>query len=224
MLQTLAVCASFLAASNVCAEMLELPRLRDNKSLIFTYLAAPLIDRQFPPTWSLPYNRSFTVIEVGVRMGPDQDRLAEVAGYIVTARLQELGVSDQLGVVIAHEERPTSWPLGTISCDVLKLTFAIAVTRAESNSEQAAALATTLFATQDATDGVGNCAEPATLQPEVMTTWPRASMVGNVTDEGIFAQAQREVANLIDQEIVRKIIWTNETARTTVESWLKVPN
>lgn len=217
----LAVTFSFAAR----AEDDAVPPLRSKKPLFFVYLGSVLIDREVPAISSLPANRPFKAIHFAVRGLPQEHELAEFAQRVMGLRLEELGITGQLHVLIEPGPGidPPYLPAGVTSCDTLwaSLVFGAAV------GENATALTATLFGAQDSpkkADDFSECLDHGAAAPQVLASWPRTILVQGAGGDAILREARRQIVELIDAEIVSKIVNTNHVAKTMVESWSRSAN
>lgn len=207
------------------AEENAIPPLRDKRQLLFWYLAQPLIDGEPSPIESLPGDRPFKAVRFNVLGFEEEDQLAAFAQTVLRSRLQELGVADRLHILMpVNPGTEGPWPTGVLSCDILRVTVVFRTARDKIDSEDVAALTAAFFGTQESVEndsGTSRCLNRNIAPPQVLDSLPRTILIRRANDDAILEQAKSQIVELIDQQIVLKIITTNATAKATVEAWSK---
>jgi hypothetical protein len=227
---TIAVGASALAAS---AE--ELPPLRENKQkldALFSNLQISHVRPNFP---TAPSDISFKAISIDVGglaelaqfglidQSADSPALSNFVRSAVEARLQELGISEQIKI----QMRPEPPRQRTADCDVLRVMFFFRASEIEFDGQKVVAVVINLLSWQGAvmpqSNGTSEClgdrAPPWTGIDGTHAFLPRF----HDRDDAL-AKSKQALLSLIDGPILFRIVATNATARRSVMSWLKGSN
>ena len=204
----------------------EVPTLRSQKLLYFVYLGSVLIDGEFLPVSSLPVNRPFKAIRFAVRGLPQEHELAKFAQHVMWLRLEELGIAGQIGVLIEPGPPnidPPSLPAGVTECNTIWASFVFRT----ASGKDSAALSAILFGTQDSPANAGDpseCLDRGVAPPQVLASWPRTILIQDDDSDTILRAARRQIVELIDAEIVSKVVNISPAARATIESWSESAN
>jgi hypothetical protein len=209
------------AAQRTAASDEDIPPLRSKEKLqMLGWLTSPVVDFEPPPISSIPSNRPFKAIGFEVRnAAPD---MAEFARHAMEVRLGELGIAGQVHVI--HPPNPGtagSQPAGVSHCDVLRVTFVFDGAVRDVRGQAVSATAVDMIATQpvseEGADGEWRCREVAPVDQWTLQVGPRVAVVPESSD--VFKLQRELMLSLIDTQIVRKILLSNETAKETFRSW-----
>ncbi len=220
MLVALLVLAVVVALRAVASDE-DIPPLRSKEKLsALVWLTSPIVDFEPPPISSIPRNLPFEAIGFEVRnANPDT---AEFARRAMEVRLMELGVAEQIHVI--HPPNPGtegSPPPGVSHCDVLRVTFVFGGAAQDVGGQNVSAIAVDMVATQpvseEGTDGEWRCRAVAPVDQWTLQVGPRVAVM---PDSSELVKLQRQLMlDLIDTQIVPKILSSNKTANETFRSW-----
>jgi hypothetical protein len=134
-------------------------------------------------------------------------------------RLNELGVSGEIGVSIAPLDGLRNMP-----CDTLRLGFSFSAFEVATDSSQAVAVVINLISWQGAfierSDGSQEC------MIKRAPTWAQLDntklfLVDRGNGDELMTEAKRAIRELIDYSVLRRIARSNKNAMDKIESWMR---
>ena len=200
----------------------DIPPLRTKEKVnSLVWLTSPIVDFELPPISSIPRNHPFKAIGLKVRGAPAADELAKFARRAMQARLEELGVAEQIHVI--HPPNPGTDgqpPAGFSPCDVLRVTFVFNGAPQVTEVQGVIAIAADMLATQQASD----CAIINHRSAWALQAGPRAAVVPSQDEQATLEHSQKLILRFIDADLVLKVLSSNHTAAETLRSWAKEIN
>lgn len=233
----LTLCLALSSLPTAQADEPPLQALRADKSALFWYGSRELIDFEQLPVSDLPRGHPFRTIGLNV-IGPDaldwaalvraEDRsesLSEFARRAMQARLDELGASPAIRVAVPYDSSADiDAPAGVTPCDLLSATIVFRLQDETIDNLRISALTISFMATQQiatSEGGTPRCPAKRDRQQWTYVAGPRVVLLREADAELLHALGRDEVLRLIDFEIVPRVLDTNATARSAVESWIR---
>lgn len=207
----------------------EVPPLRHKERMRGVFIS--LMDTMIAPVpyfSSIPINRPFTAIGLAVRgrSSPDAEVLAEYARRAMAVRLEELGVSEQIQIILSLDAGSPGFPPVDIPyCDMLSVTFSFNAGAHDVDDRHVFVIAADMVAMQPASEerapGDWHCLKDIPAPDGMMQVGPRVAVVPGEDERAAIQQSQALILSFIDSQIVPRIVRTNKTATETFKSWAR---
>jgi hypothetical protein len=229
------ILAGAAVSCTVSAYAQELPPLRENRQKLNNIISALRADaeiRFITPGWDLriPFDSMVVAVLPPVRLAnwelmdavADTQALADYMKTTIETRLAELGVSDEIALhmTTAQLQKPTA------DCGELRMLLALQADELELDGRSVLAVTVRIHSWTGA--GLSKQNGKAECLGDKGPPWSGFDEKMFLVDRGdrdrALAETQKAILTFVDGALLTRLLFSNDTARSTVVLWLKEDN